>query len=73
MRHGPILVGMTGDSRRPMHRRTVIIQCIDCEMVIGTEIGSTPSTEVQWSLCSRCVARRNGMVGAKTPNDLGIY
>jgi len=61
------------ESRRPAHRKTVIIQCIDCKIVIGTEIGSSPSTEVQWSLCSRCVARRNGMVGAKTAHELGIY
>ena len=64
---------MTGEHRRTVSKRTIVIKCIDCKIVIGTEAGSTPKTEVQWSLCSRCVARRNGMVGAKTPNELGIY
>jgi hypothetical protein len=68
-----MLFALMSDSRRVVRRKTVIVQCIDCKIVIGTETGSSPATEVQWGLCSRCVARRNGMVGAKTPNDLGIY
>jgi len=68
-----MLRDMASASRGALQKRTVIVQCIDCKIVIGTETGSSPATEVQWSLCSRCVARRNGMVGAKTPNELGIY
>jgi len=64
---------MAGAHKRWTNKKTIIVQCIDCNIVIGTEVGSTPTTEVQWSLCSRCVARRNGMVGAKSPNELGIY
>jgi hypothetical protein len=54
-------------------RRTTVIKCIDCKAVIGTEIGRTRETRSTWTLCQRCVMRRNGMVGAKGPHDLGIY
>jgi hypothetical protein len=73
MRHQCSLPSMAGGHRRAVNKKAIVIQCIDCKIVIGTEAGSTPKTEIQWSLCSRCVARRNGMMGAKTPNELGIY
>jgi hypothetical protein len=42
-------------------------------MVIGSEAGELARTEIHWDLCTRCAAKRNGMVGARGPNDLGIY
>jgi len=51
----------------------VVIQCIDCANVIGTEKGRTPQVETSWSLCGRCVARRNGVIGARSSDELGIY
>lgn len=64
---------MVPDASRSNRGRTVLIRCIDCKILIGTQNGSIPETEIQWSLCTRCTARRNGMVGAKTANELGIY
>ena len=61
-----------GVSRRAISR-AVVIKCIDCEIVMGVESGEIPETVVRWAICTRCVARRNGMAGAKTPQDLGIY
>lgn len=60
----------------PGHRKrqsTVVFRCVDCRMVIGSEAGESPRTEIHWDLCARCAARRTGMVRAREPNDLGIY
>ncbi|MDG6899521.1 MAG: hypothetical protein JRN33_04520 [Nitrososphaerota archaeon] len=53
-------------------KKTVLVKCIDCKLVMGTEKGLTPEVEVQWSLCTKCISRRNGVVGARTPLELGI-
>jgi hypothetical protein len=64
---------MTGARKKGVGKKTTVVQCIDCKIVIGTEPGTTQKTEVLWSLCTRCVARRNGVIGAKSPHELGIY
>jgi len=63
---------MTG-KRKKTQKKTIVIQCIDCALVIGTEKGQRQQVENSWGLCGRCVAKRNGMVGARSPGELGIY
>ncbi|MGD0145227.1 MAG: hypothetical protein ABSB53_00010 [Nitrososphaerales archaeon] len=40
---------------------------------IGSELGTSKKVKVSWGLCERCVAKRNGMIGARSPRELGIY
>ncbi|HXW36493.1 MAG TPA: hypothetical protein VEJ36_01120 [Nitrososphaerales archaeon] len=64
---------MRREPREPERSRTVIVRCVDCDLVMGVESGESPRTRVRWAICTRCVARRNGLEGAKTLHELGIY
>ena len=63
---------MTG-KRKKTQKKTIVIQCIDCALVIGTEKGQGQQVENSWGLCGRCVAKRNGFIGARSSEELGIY
>lgn len=54
-------------------KKTIVVKCVDCNLVVGTEKGTRPELETQWSICGRCLAKRNGLFSAKNFGELGIY
>lgn len=64
---------MRTKDRRDPQAKTIVVYCVDCKKVMGSELGTSKRVKVSWGLCERCVTRRNGMVGARSPRELGIY
>jgi hypothetical protein len=64
---------MKNDFGRRKRQNAVVFRCVDCKLIIGSEAGESPRTQIQWDLCARCAAKRIGVVGARGPNELGIY